>query len=405
MGTKSLKTNLFHRASLPHNSRWNHIYRCFEASHHEQYGFATFCFLCSDWVTSETEWLAHCQSHIHKQEIPFRCDPITFRHATACAGYCPVHLGRGDLAADKRMQQYPDQNAWRRHIFKCIPTYIQTRPDPTHLSCPHPDCPHSSTSRDELWHHLGDIHGLPSAPVDKRKSNVDLSDPPKRFKSMFQLDFDPSLGKVNQPMSDDEDAFLRTQQVHVVNPSGQESCAPTVGSLIAVSDPITPQLQNNIELSVSVPMGLIDPQLQSDTSSTKRVEISAEPDSQTPGCQSGSVTIDRDEVGWDVEAVLAKWEQGRQVQYLVKWKGFEDTDNSWVREHDMSDHLVKTFESEYKERGGNYHGVELCKKRTRRHKVEYLVRWKGRPDTERTWEKESVISRDAIDKFEGHNLA
>ncbi|KAH8659663.1 hypothetical protein BGZ61DRAFT_485649 [Ilyonectria robusta] len=99
---------------------------------------------------------------------------------------------------------------------------------------------------------------------------------------------------------------------------------------------------------------LLDPQLGNDSSSTKRVEVAAEADSPTV-CESGSAAIDTDDDVWEVEAVLAKWKQGRQAQYLVKWKGFEDTDNSWVNQGDISKDLVERF--------------ELGQKRTRRRKV------------------------------------
>ncbi|KAH6881106.1 hypothetical protein B0T10DRAFT_531651 [Thelonectria olida] len=76
---------------------WKHIYRCYEAFHKKLSGFARFCFICSKWWTSKSDWLNDSQSHIDSCNVPFRCDPVTFRHATACAGYCPAHLGRADL--------------------------------------------------------------------------------------------------------------------------------------------------------------------------------------------------------------------------------------------------------------------------------------------------------------------
>ncbi|PVH69469.1 hypothetical protein DL98DRAFT_541599 [Cadophora sp. DSE1049] len=99
----------------------------------------------------------------------------------------------------------------------------------------------------------------------------------------------------------------------------------------------------------------------------------------------------------EVEALLAKWKQGKTNWYLVKWEGFLDGENMWVKKDGIDLELVKEFESTYQ---GNHLGVRLLKKRVRRGKVEYLVEWKGRPKRENSWEKEATISRERIIEFE-----
>ena len=50
---------------------------------------------------------------------------------------------------------------------------------------------------------------------------------------------------------------------------------------------------------------------------------------------------------YEVEHVLAKRRIGRchQLQYLVKWKGYPDTDNRWINAQDMSaDKAIAEFE-------------------------------------------------------------
>jgi hypothetical protein len=62
----------------------------------------------------------------------------------------------------------------------------------------------------------------------------------------------------------------------------------------------------------------------------------------------------------------------------VKWEGFGDDQNTWQEQDDISLDLVDNFEASYQ---GNF-GVELLKKRERRGKIEYFVKWKGRPSSE-----------------------
>lgn len=67
--------------------------------------------------------------------------------------------------------------------------------------------------------------------------------------------------------------------------------------------------------------------------------------------------IDEEDDIWEVEALLAKWRQGRSVLYLVKWKGFSDEANSWEKRKDISTKLVDKFDVAYSEYGGNHLGV------------------------------------------------
>lgn len=109
----------------------------------------------------------------------------------------------------------------------------------------------------------------------------------------------------------------------------------------------------------------------------KSTEADTSPPTQSylEGAQATQpIALDADEDIWEVDRLLAKWKQGRQVLYLVKWKGFSDDANSWQRRNDISDELVSEFDATFSDNGGNYKGVELLEKRTRRGKAEYLVR-------------------------------
>jgi hypothetical protein len=166
----------------------------------------------------------------------------------------------------------------------------------------------------------------------------------------------------------------------------------------------------------SIPMELVDPELRdalpSSTSSLPATANSVEDahrsiPTTTPGhiessviqplCDSQTVAIDAKGGIWEAEALLAKWKRGNTTWYLVKWKGFPHEGNTWEKRKDISPELVQEFEATYQ---GNHSGVRLLKKRVLRRRVEYLVEWKGRPESENSWEKEATVSRERIMEFE-----
>lgn len=145
------------------------MYDCYRDYHRKHTGFAMFCFRCSKWLTSKSAWAADCQSHFDNHDVPFRCNPVKFHRATACAGYCPVHLGDASLPADERMGQHPDLGNWLKHISECVPAYIRAQKDRANLPCPHPECPVTCHSEKGLWYHLVDVHSVPEPSTRKKR--------------------------------------------------------------------------------------------------------------------------------------------------------------------------------------------------------------------------------------------
>jgi hypothetical protein len=116
-----------------------------------------------------------------------------------------------------------------------------------------------------------------------------------------------------------------------------------------------------------------------------------------PLCDSQPVAIDAKRGIWEAKVLLAKWKRGKTTWYLVKWKGFINEANTWEKRKDISPELVKEFEAAYQ---GNHSGVRLLRKRVLRGRVEYLVEWKGRPESENSWEKDVTVSRERIMEYE-----
>jgi hypothetical protein len=165
----------------------------------------------------------------------------------------------------------------------------------------------------------------------------------------------------------------------------------------------------------SIPMELVDPELRDALPFTSSLPATADSvedahgsiPTTTPGrlaslviqplCGSQPVAIDAERGIWEAEALLAKWKRGNTTWYLVKWKGFPHEGNTWEKRKDIGPGLVEEFEATYQ---GNHSGVRLLKKRVLRRRVEYLVEWKGRPESENFWEKEATVSRERIMEFE-----
>lgn len=165
------------RTSIPIRGRWCHVYRCQEKHYTKNMGYARFCFFCSIWLTSEESWRDHCEKHITDQSIPVRCNPVTYRRAIACAGYCPIHLSRADLPAETRLCQWSDKGAWKRHIATCFSTYLIRHRDLPSTPCPHPNCHMEFSSDTEFWYHQSDIHSITNSTelASKRKASINTS--------------------------------------------------------------------------------------------------------------------------------------------------------------------------------------------------------------------------------------
>jgi hypothetical protein len=141
-----------------------------------------FCFQCSAWVTSKTDWERHCQDHLDKLETPLRCDPVTFRYASACAGYCPCCLRDSTLSAAERMRQFPNRALWLQHVQKHPLDIDFSKPVP----CPHPLCtePFLFQSLQDLLEHLQDCHSIPiSRSGQKRKFEAEGQSDTQKGKS------------------------------------------------------------------------------------------------------------------------------------------------------------------------------------------------------------------------------
>lgn len=55
--------------------------------------------------------------------------------------------------------------------------------------------------------------------------------------------------------------------------------------------------------------------------------------------------IDLEDNQWEVEHITSKCRIGREVWYMIKWKGFSSSENAWQRKGDIHPELVANFEA------------------------------------------------------------
>jgi hypothetical protein len=71
-----------------------------------------------------------------------------------------------------------------------------------------------------------------------------------------------------------------------------------------------------------------------------------------PGCANEELkydqppALDPEDNQWRVEKSVEKRRIGRAIQYLVKWLGYPDSENSWERKKDIDLDTVAAFEAE-----------------------------------------------------------
>lgn len=67
-----------------------------------------------------------------------------------------------------------------------------------------------------------------------------------------------------------------------------------------------------------------------------------------------------------VDEILDKRINRRNVQYLIKWTGFDESHNSWEPTHNLSEELVRMFEENQQNQKINTQKKETQKKETRK---------------------------------------
>ncbi|KAJ3573686.1 hypothetical protein NPX13_g4609 [Xylaria arbuscula] len=139
-----------------------------------------------------------------------------------------------------------------------------------------------------------------------------------------------------------------------------------------------------------VPIELVDPALRDDQDLTHPIEDvrGSATDPSFDFQQPDSMDVDKHHA---VDCILERWNKNL---FLLRW--LEDGSCWWVQRKDINTDLVQSFEEDYT---GISLGVDKVLATRKRHgKVEYRIRWMGRPVEEDTWVSEKQMSPELVKK-------
>ncbi|KAI0804888.1 hypothetical protein GGR55DRAFT_304735 [Xylaria sp. FL0064] len=146
-----------------------------------------------------------------------------------------------------------------------------------------------------------------------------------------------------------------------------------------------------------VPIELVDPALRDDQDLTHPIEDvrGSATDPSFDFQQPDSMDVDKHHA---VDCILERWNKNL---FLLRW--LEDGSYWWVQRKDIDADLVRSFEE-------NYTGISLgvdkvLATRKRHRKVEYRIRWVGRPEDEDTWVAEKHMSPKLVEKHKPKKAA
>lgn len=87
---------------------------------------------------------------------------------------------------------------------------------------------------------------------------------------------------------------------------------------------------------------------------------------------------------YEVEKIVEKRVEKNQVFYKVKWKNYPDKDNSWVSHKEI--YNCKDLINKYESKSQVYQVEKIVGKRIKNGHNEYLVKWEGYDNSQNTWE-------------------
>ncbi|KAH8655514.1 hypothetical protein BX600DRAFT_525660 [Xylariales sp. PMI_506] len=95
-------------------------------------------------------------------------------------------------------------------------------------------------------------------------------------------------------------------------------------------------------------------------------------------CEKPSAVVPEDDQYY-VDKIMKKGFIGRRVWYRVKWLGYPDSDNSWIKKGDIDPKLIADFESTVMKNEDIWHCGRLVSKKKIDGMILYEAVWQGQP--------------------------
>ncbi|EXK83429.1 hypothetical protein FOQG_12291 [Fusarium oxysporum f. sp. raphani 54005] len=123
-------------------------------------------------------------------------------------------------------------------------------------------------------------------------------------------------------------------------------------------------------------------------------------DNHDPECHDRPLSLDQEGVEFDVEELVAKGRIGKRVWYKVKWKGYPESDNSWVKKKDIGMGAIGLYEARHPYGQGTFRFERIVSKQAVNASILYEVKWQGQQDSENIWVDKWDLGAKVILAFE-----